>query len=93
MTPLEKEKELKKLAEKLRRIVVAVSLKGIGESQFLYAIGKGRAVEISFDENDCVWVEYWDDCLDEDASSVGEKTFTSIEKAEESVKSWLLHSS
>ena len=48
-------------------------LKGQGTSSFVYAVNKGRAVEIS-EDNGGYWLEFWEKSEDEDAPPVKELT-------------------
>jgi len=48
-----------------------VFLKGHGLSSFVYAVNKGRAVEIS-EDNGGFWLEFWEKSEDEDAAPVKE---------------------
>ena len=55
-------------------------LKGQGASSFVYAVNKGRAVEIS-EDNGGYWLEFWEKSEDEDASPVKEIVVESGEGA------------
>jgi len=65
-----------------------VLLKGEGSSSFVFAVNKGRAVEIS-EDNGGFWLEFWDKSDDEDAGPVKEMTVDSSEKAIRETSQWL----
>lgn len=65
-----------------------VVLKGQGSSSFVFAVNKGRAVEISEDDGG-LWLEFWESSDDEDASPVKEMTVDSCEKAVQETTRWL----
>lgn len=65
-----------------------VSLKGHGDSSFLYVLHKGRAVEIS-EDNGGFWLEFWEETEHEDAAPVKEITVTGPEQALLETRAWL----
>jgi len=75
---------LRTLASRLIMKLREVALRGDGRAQFLYVIGIEKSAEISWDENDNLWVQFWND-LNEDADPVSEQTFDGVEKAEKGI--------
>jgi hypothetical protein len=65
-----------------------VQIKGQGASSFLFAINKGRAVEISESEGE-LWLEFWEKSDDEDAAAVKECTVANPEAAALETQRWL----
>ena len=65
-----------------------VCLKGHGASSFVYAVNKGRAVEIS-EDNGGFWLELWEKSDDEDAGPVKERTVVRSEQAVQETLRWL----
>ena len=64
-----------------------VCIRGQGASSFVYAVNKGRAVEIS-EDNGGFWLEFWEKSDDEDAAPVKEMTVDSCEQAVQETKRW-----
>lgn len=58
-----KDKALRTLASRLILTADEAALRGEGRTRLLYIICKGKSAEISWDENDELWVEYWDPML------------------------------
>lgn len=84
-----REEQLVRLAARLRHRADLAEVRGRGQARFLYVTLKGRAVEASFDDDGLVWVEFWEADEDEDAASVNEYTFASVETAEQGIHEWL----
>jgi hypothetical protein len=63
-------------------------LRGQGASSFVYAVNKGRAVEIS-EDNGGYWLEFWEKSEDEDAAPVREVVVESGEDAVQNALRWL----
>ncbi len=66
---------------------VNVSRRGESSSEFLYVETKTRAVEVSMN-GAMIWVEYWDS-TEQGASACREGTFSTPERAIESIRDWL----
>ncbi len=79
-----KEKALRELASRLIFVVDEVALRGAGGAKFLYVIGNRKSAEVSWDENDRLWSEFWGR-LDEDAEVESEETFLDIKSAEKGI--------
>ena len=89
MNPKHMETGLTLLSSRLSPYVEMTAIRGSGSAQFLYVSGGARSVEVSFDQNNAVWVEFWSDSKDETASAACEETFVNIEHAEKSIRDWL----
>ena len=79
--------KLAEIQDELTPLCEQVSLKGYGPASFIYAVNKGRAVEIS-EDNGGFWLEFWDRS-DEDAAPVNEATVASSEEAIQETRKWL----
>jgi hypothetical protein len=79
---------LAEIQDELAPCFEKVVLKGQGSSSFVFAVNKGRAVEISEDDGG-LWLEFWEKSDDEDASPVKEMTVDSCEKAVQETTRWL----
>jgi hypothetical protein len=90
MKSRQEEHQLRTLASRLSLSIEWVSIRGEGRARFLYAKGKGKAVEASWDEEGRVWVELWDRLDEDDAGPDREATFSDIRSAEESILRSLL---
>jgi len=64
------------------------ALERSGSSSFIFAVNKGRAVEIS-EDNGGFWLEFWEKNDDEDAGPVKEMTVDSCAKAIQETTRWL----
>lgn len=84
----EKELALRALAAELTLEVDEVAVRGSGSAQFLYVVGKGGSAEISWDENDGLWVEYWES-LEEAAEATGEFTCDDLAETKRRVVAFL----
>jgi len=84
MSPEKIARELSPLGSRISTFAESVALRGAGSVQFLYVKGGGKSVEFSFDENGAVWVEYWLDSSDEQASPVREASFEGPDEGIES---------
>ncbi len=80
--------QLSSLLKLLKPFSETIELKGSGVAEFIYLTGNGKSIEISIDDGS-FWIEYWEDCTDEDAQSICENTFNAIEDVQKSVKAWL----
>lgn len=85
----EKEGLLQSLREGIISFAETAEVRGTGAARFLFVTRNGRSVELSFDQFNHVWVEYWERTLDEDASPIRDETFCSIAEAQISLIDWL----
>lgn len=81
--------KLAEIHDELAPHIERVSVKGHGASSFIYAVNKGRAVEIS-EDNGGFWLEFWEKSDDDDASPVKEMTAVGSEQAIKEAKRWLV---
>lgn len=80
--------KLAEVADELTPLLEKVCVNGHGASSFVYAVNKGRSVEIS-ENNGGFWLEFSEKSDDEDAPPVKEATVHSIDDAVQSAMRWL----
>jgi hypothetical protein len=80
---------LAEILDELTPQLEEVNLRGKGASSFIYAVNKGRAVEIS-ENDDGFWLEFWEKSDDEDAAPVKEITVDGVERATSEARRWLV---
>ena len=80
--------KLPEICDELMPLFEKVCLKGHGSSSFVYAVNRGRAVEISEDDGG-FWLEFWEKSDDEDAAAVHEMTVIDAEQAVQQTQQWL----
>ena len=79
---------LAEILDELTPHLEKVCLKGDGVSSFVYAVNKGRAVEIS-EDNGGFWLEFWEKSEDEDAAPVKELIVETGRDAVQNAIRWL----
>jgi hypothetical protein len=79
---------LTEIIDELTPQLEEVCFKGQGAASFVYAINKGRAVEIS-ENDDGFWLEFWEKSNDEDAAPVKETTVATSNQGIRKIKEWL----
>ena len=84
------EEKLNEIANRLKQQNLSVSLRGSGMSMFLLIDGKNKSVELSFDEDDFVWVEFWDGTGD-DAKAIKDETYKEFKLAEAEIIKWCMN--
>ena len=79
---------LAEIQEQLAPQIESASLRGTGPASFVFAVNKGRAVEIS-EDNGGFWLEFWEKSDDEDVGPVNEVSAESSADAVQEAIRWL----
>lgn len=80
---------LTRVKESLEKHFASVSIRGDGDSSFVFVEHCRRAVELSWNGTGW-WLEFWDSADDENAPAIAERTVGTEAEAVDAIKEWLI---